>query len=183
MKDEPLEAVYAFVERAYLRLQAGDLLIRCLEAGTSTPLQQMVEGLVLAGPRSLGILREILAESVVRRSQVVDDLHQVFSDFENSLKGYGVHLIGGRSISSVVSLSSKNFLRMLAEQGIHDDEAQVVCLQLLRDSRDLLTSLKVHIELLDEIEDYLEDWIWGLACQETKDQIEERRSGRGWQVL
>jgi hypothetical protein len=59
MADDPIDAVYSYVERAYVRLQAGDILIRCMEEGNALPMQQMVEGLVLAGPQSLSVLREM----------------------------------------------------------------------------------------------------------------------------
>jgi hypothetical protein len=87
MADDPIDAVYSYVERAYVRLQAGDILIRCMEEGNASPMQQMVEGLVLAGPKSLSVLREMRSESAHRKSQILDDLHQVYSDLENSL-GY-----------------------------------------------------------------------------------------------
>jgi hypothetical protein len=31
MVDDPLDSVYSIVERTYIRLQAGDILNRCLE--------------------------------------------------------------------------------------------------------------------------------------------------------
>src|SRR5512145_3099372 len=76
--DPSLDAVYAYVEKAYLRMQAGDVLVRCLEEESTIPMQQVVEGLVLAGPQSIAILREMLAESSQRKSQVQDDMHQVY---------------------------------------------------------------------------------------------------------
>ncbi len=80
MSHDPLDDVYSFVERAYIRLQAGDVLIRCMEEGNPAPLHQMVEGLILAGPQSINILREIMAEAGQRKLQVVDDLNQLSSD-------------------------------------------------------------------------------------------------------
>ena len=63
MSDDPLDAVYSYVERAYIRLQAGDVLIRCLDEANAAPIQQMVETLILAGPGSIGVLQEILSEA------------------------------------------------------------------------------------------------------------------------
>jgi hypothetical protein len=48
MVDKPLESVFSYVERAYMRLQAGDVLIRCLEDNSLEPIQEMVQGLVQA---------------------------------------------------------------------------------------------------------------------------------------
>ncbi|NTX00005.1 MAG: hypothetical protein HGB35_08800 [Geobacteraceae bacterium] len=92
MKDDPLQSVYSYVERAYVRLQAGDLLTRCLEESSIAPVQQLVDGLVLAGPPSLQAMREILAEASKRKAQVLDDLHQLSKEIEKSLSSYGIHL-------------------------------------------------------------------------------------------
>ncbi len=90
MNDHPQDSVYSFVERVYMRLQAGDILTRCLEEGCINPIQDLVEGLVLAGPKNLDSLREILDETDQRKTQVGDDLHQVFTQFSRVLMSYGV---------------------------------------------------------------------------------------------
>ena len=56
MIEESLETVFSVVERAFVRMQAGEVLVACLEAEDLTPIQKMVEDLVLAGPRSLNAL-------------------------------------------------------------------------------------------------------------------------------
>lgn len=169
--DDPLDAVYAFVERAYIRLQAGDVLLRCLELGNPSPMQSMVEGLVLAGPQSIGVMREMLAESAQRKMQVMDDLQQVFSEFETNLKNYGVRLRGMKNALEVTQLTSARFLALLQEHGVGDEEVQAVCLQILQDSRDLMDSMKGHVKLLEDIETYLQDWLWGLAYQSARQEM------------
>jgi hypothetical protein len=183
MKDEPLDAVYEFVERAYLRYQAGDLLIRCLEAGSPAPVQEIVEAVVLGGGHNLSVLREMLEEATVRKAQVVDDLHQVFSNFEASLISQGVNFPRPRSAEAVTGLSSTRFLEMLQELGTTDEEVQVACLQIFRDSRDLLVSIQQHVRLLDEIESYLRDWLWGLAYQLAQNQLTGDQSSMGLKFL
>jgi hypothetical protein len=165
MSNDPLKAVHSFVERAYVRLQAGDMLVRCLDERSSNPMQQMVEGLVLAGPQSLATLQEILAEVGRRKSQVNDDIHQVFSELENNLKSYGVHLTGLRSVMAITRLTPMRFMVLLREQNVTDGETETACLQMLREGRSLIKNLATHLHLLDEIETYLRDWIWGLAYE------------------
>ena len=168
MSHDPLDDVYSFVERAYIRLQAGDVLIRCMEEGNPAPLHQMVEGLILAGPQSINILREIIAEAGQRKLQVVDDLNQLSSDLERSLKSYGVYLKETKSYLAVTHLTPVRFLTMLREQGITEEKVQIDCLKILRDSRELIVSLANNVRLLEEIETYLKDWLWGLAYQTTR---------------
>jgi hypothetical protein len=174
MAHDPLDDVYSFVERAYIRLQAGDILIRCLEEGSVGPIQGMVEGLVLAGPQSINILREIIVEAGQRKAQVMDDLNQLFHDLERSLKSYGVFLNNSRNILAMTRLTPVRFLSLLREQGITEEKIQIDCLKILRDSRELMVSLVKHIRLLEEIETYLKDWLWGLAYQSARQGMNYR---------
>jgi hypothetical protein len=166
-EDDPLKAVYSFVERAYVRLQAGDMLIRCLEESNTSPIQVWVEGLVLAGPQNIGTLREILAEVGQRKSQASDDLQQVLHEIERGLKECGFRLNNTHQILVLATLTPVRFLAMLSEQEILDEKAQVTCLDLLRDTRDLIANLIAQLRLLEEIENYLRDWMWGLVYQST----------------
>lgn len=173
MPDDPLGAVYAFVERAYVRMQASDLLTQCLDEGGATPLQKLVESLVLAGPQSLGALREISNELAARADQLEEDRRQVYAKLEGDLRGFGVRLGSRLTPQSLARLTPAAFLVFLAEQGVQDNDAQLTCLQLLEDSLGVMDTLVKHERLLQEIEIYLEDWLWGLIYQSARDQLAE----------
>ena len=163
MKDDPLQSVYSYVERAYVRLQAGDLLTRCLEESSIAPVQQLVDGLVLAGPPSLQAMREILAEASQRKAQVLDDLHQLSSGLEKSLRSYGIQLKDQIDLPTMARIQPDWFLPLLKEQNRSDEATWAACKQILDDSRDLANNLLVKLNLLNEIEGYLQDWLWGIA--------------------
>jgi hypothetical protein len=171
MTDDPLATIFSLVERVYMRMQAGDLLIRCLDEGTYAPVQEMVEGLVIAGPENLDALREILAEATQRKSQVKDDMNQIFADMKKVLGSYGVKLVGMETAFAIIRVRPIGFLGVMKEQGVEDIETQTACLQLLKDSQDLLSNLSYHLHLLDEVEEYLKDWIWGMAYQLAHQEI------------
>jgi hypothetical protein len=80
MADESLDNLYSFLAQAYIRLQAEEALGLCLEAGETTPMQGMVEKLVLAGPASLSALREILNEVEVRQVKTDQNLRLAMLD-------------------------------------------------------------------------------------------------------
>jgi hypothetical protein len=185
MDDDPLEAVYAFVEQAYMRLQAGDMLTECLDEGRIAPLQSIVELLVVVGPQSLGSLREILNEVYMRRSQLKNDQHQVFVKLENELKGYGFRLGDIHSLMSLSRLTPMAFLALLQSQRVVNETDQLICLQRLDEALDLMKPLESHLSLLDEIEAYLEDWLWSLIYQSSQQKWEEERilPGRDYWVL
>jgi hypothetical protein len=162
MSDDSLETIYAYAEKAYVRMQASDILMRCLEDASVAPMYQMVESLVLAGPTSLDVLREILAETNSRKVQVGDDMQQVLNGLKNNLEGFGVRLRSIRQPTALTKIKPVRFLSLLRSQGVMEEDAQTTCLQLLHDARELVSSLLEHYRLLADIENYLEDWIWGM---------------------
>jgi hypothetical protein len=175
--DDPLGGVYAFVERAYVRMQASDLLTQCLEDGKAAPLHKLVQSLVLAGPQSLGALREVMEELSARSDQIKEDRRQVYIKLEGDLKSYGVRLGGRLTASSLARLTPVAFLALLREQKVQDEEAQLACLQLLQDSLGVMDTLVKHEALLEEMGFYLEDWLWGLIYQSARDEHFEGGGG------
>ena len=174
MDNDSLETVYAFAERAYIRLQAGDVLFRCLQESSMSPIQSWVEGLVVEGPQNLDTLRAILAEAGERRSQAEEDLRELLEEFETNLKRYGVSAPDNLRTSTLQRLSQVRFLTLLNEQGILEQETQLACLRLLKNMRELSGTLIDHSRLLDQIELYLQDWLWGMVYETARQERVDR---------
>jgi hypothetical protein len=179
MNDDSLVAVYEYVERAYVRLQAGEVLNHCLDNGNPVPIQNLVEGLVLVGPQSLSVFREIIAEVSARKAQLSDDRSQIYHRLTRNLNTYGVFLSKQWSPISFYLITPAVFLAFLHQQGITDDQAQIQCLRLFQDTKDLISSLNESFKLLDDIEQYLEDWLWGLIYQSSRQEWSERHRAYG----
>jgi hypothetical protein len=165
MLDESLDAVFSMVEKAFMRLQAGDVLVSCLEKDDTAPMQKLVEGLVLAGPQSLNALREVRAEVTTRKVEFQEEIARVFSKMEDELHVLGVNLAILPDHISIHHLEPTNFHHLLGHQGFPDDASQVKCARLLNSSKEIMSQLARQILLLDEVELYLDDWIWGLMYQ------------------
>lgn len=165
MAEDPLNAVYAFVERAYFRLQASDVLTQCLDESRAIPMHRLVEGLVLAGPQSLSALREIQSELDNRLDQLENDRRQVYIKLESDLKSYGVKLSGLHTPQSLARLTPAVFLATLRAQDVNQEEDQLACLQYLQDALGLLKTLARHESLLHDLEIFLQDWMWGLMYE------------------
>ena len=171
MQEDPIESVYSFVEHTYMRMQAGEILTRCMEEGSSAPVQQTVENLVLGGLTGLIGLREILTETERRKLQVKDDLSQLLKNLEGSLRSFGVDLEQVTNIEAAVGISQVDFASLSRDLIIHELETRKVCVQILKDYQDLFESLNSQFLLLQEIESYLQDWIWGLVVQEFHHRV------------
>ncbi len=164
MANKSSASIYSIVEKAYFRLQAGDVITHCIEDGSTHPIHEMIQEMILAGPQSLDALREILGEASKRKSQVYDDLNQVTNQLTIILKGYGVSLDTDDS-SQLLDLNEDQLLAIMDKQGVLEKETQASTLQVMRDSRELIHTLHSKILLLENIETYLQDWLWGLTYQ------------------
>jgi hypothetical protein len=183
MGNKPTGTIYSIVEKAYFRLQAGDVLTHCLEDGSTNPVHELIQEMVLAGPQSLEALREILGETIKRKALVYDDLNQVTNQLSIILMGYGISLEqkGGHQV--LQALNEDQLLEMLDEQNIIESEERSAALQILRDSQELIAVLNSKAQLLDNIEIYLQDWLWGLTYQSIKQGEDEAEENPGTNEL
>lgn len=165
MFDDSLDVVFSMVERAFMRIQAVDVLFTCLEKEDTTPIHKMVEGLVLAGPSSLNALREIQAEVDTRRTELQSEIARTFSSMEETLKDWGVNLTGLTERSSMHGLDVGHLGSLLSQQGIVDEYRLKECTRLLNSSKVAMSHLARQILLLDDVTIYLEDWMGGLMYQ------------------
>lgn len=163
--NNPLDVIYAFAEQAYIRMQAGDLLMRCIDTGSPRPMQELVEGLVLAGPQSISTLFEVLHETNQRRAQVQDDLQRLYGDCQNKLNRYHFKLAEViPDAQTMMRIAPVQFQKFLEKQKI-SEELQDACADIFIQAQEMMGDLHNNIRLLVEIENYLKDWLWGLAYE------------------
>ncbi len=166
-------AIYSIVEKAYYHLQAGDVLTQCLEDGSADPIHELIQEMVLAGPKSLEALHEILGEALKRKSQVYDDLNQVINQLSIILKGYGLNLESNEGTPKVQVITEDELINLMDEQQITEADRRASCLQVVKDSRELINTLNGKIRILENIENYLQDWLWGLTYQHIRQGDDE----------
>lgn len=156
-----------YSERDFIRIKVGDVLMLCLEDSSVAPIQKLVESLVVIGPESITVLREMLNEASKRKSQVTDDQNQVLEGLKDNLGSLGLTFSTSSKPGTILRMRPARFYELMKKQGIHDEIVQIQCLQLLQDSRDLLIGLSTKLDLLARIEEYLEDWTWGVYYLST----------------
>jgi hypothetical protein len=163
-----METLLSYSERDYIRMKVGDVLMLCLEDSSAIPIQKLVESLVVIGPESISVLREILNEAGKRKSQVADDQAQVLQGLMENLNSLGFVVSIANKPNYVMRMRPARFYDLMKKQGVFDEDTQIQCLQLLQDSRDLLIGLNIKLDLLSRIEEYLEDWTWGIFYLSSK---------------
>ena len=73
-------------------------------------------------------------------------------------------------------MDDRQLTKLMDEQEIVEAETRSACLQVLKDSRELIATLNGKIQLLDSIENYLRDWLWGLTYQFIRQGEDENDS-------
>jgi hypothetical protein len=89
------------------------------------------------------------------------------------LQGYGLKLdaLGGKQV--LQNVDESQLIEMMNTQEVNDPQVRSNCLQVLMDSNELINTLNSKIQLLDNIENYLQDWLWGLTYQSIRRGEEE----------
>ena len=103
-----------------------------------------------------------------RKSQVYDDLNQVINQLSIILKGYGLNLESNTGNRMLQSVTENQLISLMDAQNVNDAETRSGCIQVMKDSQELITTLNGKIRLLDNIENYLQDWLWGLTYQHIR---------------
>ncbi len=149
-------------DREYIRMKVGDVIMLCLDDSSVIPIQRLVESLVIIGPESLDVLREILSEISLRRAQVRDDQQQVFQGFHSNLTKMGVIFKTNNRVQSFFGIRPVHIINSLKRNGVQDSEIHNQCMQMLVDTRELMFDFRSKLDLLDRIEHYLIDWTWAV---------------------
>lgn len=170
--NKPIDDLLTYAERAYVRMEAEQLILHCLEQGDPAALDQLIQGLVLAGAPSLGIMREILAEVRSTRSSLVNAGLEVRQDLINALGEFGVklsRLLPADAPEMFRQICSPRLRRKVksAARGLSaEDEAllQEVC----DEAGDRVAAIAKRLAMLGRLEASIEDWFYCLAYEATR---------------
>lgn len=157
-----------------LRMQANDLLSHCLETGQEKPLHQVVENLLLVGPSAFYTLNALLLETSQRRAQIEDEIHRAIGIFHNKIAEFGLtRQTINDPFACYEQLDIESILldRYDAELNLSPQtlnlpaEAHLLLLEAYHTTKDKLNQLIQQYLLSRQLENYLEDWLWGMAYQ------------------
>jgi hypothetical protein len=165
----PLDELLNFAHRSYVRMEAEQLIIECLELEDLAPFNDMLEKLVLAGATSLFLLREVLEEVMSAKSLLNQEGLGVRQDLMDALLEFGMNVpellyadgpeafqqIYNRTIQDHISENS-SFLRV-------GDEALLE--EICADASERVMRIARRVSLLNLLEDAIRDWMGSLAYE------------------
>jgi hypothetical protein len=163
----PLDDLLSFAEQSYIRMQAEELISHCLAQGDTSPFENLVEGLVLAGASSLAVMHEILEEIRIAKTHHSQEGLGVRQDLADALEEFGVRLpqlvavAAPEAFHKIVSQGLRREIKQAAPGLEKEDEAllEEICV----DAAERITKVARRMTLLNQIEANLRDWSGSLA--------------------
>ncbi len=169
---QALDELLTLAERAYVRMEAEQLIAQCLDHGDASPFDNLVEGLVLAGASSLAVMREILEELRAAKSSLSREGLGVRQDLVEAMSEFGVHL------PQLISAEAPEVFRQICSQGLRR-EAFKAAGDLAEGDQNLLREICVEagervsriarrLAMLNRLEAAVTDWLKGLAFEASQ---------------
>ena len=157
-------------ERIYMRMQALDVLHRCLEEYTTSPMKEMLDQIIGDESPDLVLLSELLTDMKSlhltlseRRFESRERVVAVFRD------GYELEIGEFSSPPGLIdygALTSKALMEHLAGQVKNLDKDEVLLLrELFSESTQLFAKLSRQIQVIKALLAYLEDWLHALQIE------------------
>jgi len=181
MVDRPLDDLLSMAERAYVRMQAGQLISQCLEQGDAAPFNGLVEQLVLAGAPSLAVLREIQDEIRSMRSTLRQEGMAVRQHLKDAFAGFGLHM------PQLLSLDPPETYRNICGPGLRNavrdaarvmtTEDQALLDELCVEAGERVSAIASRLALLGRLHGTVDDWLSSLAYEAARESaLHEHRS-------
>lgn len=163
MNADSLQRLLSLAEQQYFAEQALTLLDTCVDQGHLGPLARLVERLVWEGPRHLPVLRQALQEAQRRRQQVEADLTLIWQEIQRHWAADGLPPLPVASLTELLAWDAAERQRWVRQHLAPPQQHQGE--RLLHNACTLGQAAVQAWQLLGEIEAFLQDWLWGLACQ------------------
>jgi hypothetical protein len=169
---QPLDDVLSLAERAYVRMQAEQLITHCFEQGDHTAFNSLLHQLVLGGVPSLAILREIVEEIRTTRRTLQEASLEVRQDLQAAFSGFGL------PAPQALTGDWPNVFRAICSPELRDelrgsgralkDEDQVLLDEVCRDAGNRVATIAAQLRLLGSIDRAARDWFSSLAYEAAR---------------
>jgi hypothetical protein len=164
---EPFDDLLTFAERAYVRMEAEQLIAQCLQHGDPKPFDSLIEGLVLAGSSSIGVMREILDELRSTKTYLTNEGLDIRKDLVDALDEFGISipsLLTADVVQSFRKMTSKELGTQVVERSPHlEPEDEALLSEICLEAGERVRRIARRMSLLSKLEDAVRDWIVSLA--------------------
>lgn len=169
---DALDDLLNLAERAYLRMQASQLIAQCLEEGDPGMLEELLEELVMAGAPSLAALQEIREEIRAASRTLRREGAEVRKKLSEALAGLGVVVPKAMSVEGA-GMSRLGLGRSLKEQvrqaasGMSLEDRRLVDV-LCDEANERVIAIARRLALLRRLDGAVSDWLECVAYEAAR---------------
>lgn len=167
-----LDDLLGLAERAYVRMQAGQLIKECLEQGDSSLLKELVQQLVLTGAPSLAVLREIHEEIRSTGNSLRQEGMVARQDLKEALGQFGLHLPqilipeGPEAFRRITGPDLRTQVRD-ASRGLPPED-QALLEEICAEASQRVAAVARQLALLGRLDKEVRDWLGVIAYEAAR---------------
>jgi hypothetical protein len=158
-------------EQSYIRMEAELLITACVHDGDLAPFNDLLQELVMAGPTSLFVLRDMYQIIRTLKSQLGQEGQVVRQDLKQALLDFGIRLPDELIMRDPGSWWRNQELTrevQAAAKGM-DQSSAVLVNEICVDAANKVSKLARRLVLVNELERAVQDWISGLIYEHAHD--------------
>ncbi len=176
-----LNYLLQLAEQSYIRMEAELLITACVHDGDLVPFNDLLQELVMAGPTSLFVLRDMYQIIRTWKSQLSQEGQVIRQDLMQALLDFGIRLPNELIMRDPESWWRNQELAREVQAAATSLEQNSVALvnEICVDAGNKVSKLARRLVLVTELEHAVQDWISGLIYEHAHDYdalyIRERR--------
>ena len=169
-----LDYLLHLAEKSYICMEAELLIATCIHEGDLDPFNDLLQELVLAGPISLFVLRDMYQIIRTLESQLSQEGLGIRQDLKQALLDFGIRL-------PYVQLSGDPrswwrgqdlFQEVQSASTELDPNSAALVREICIDAGNKVSKLARRLVLVNELEHAVQDWISGLIYEHAHDYNE-----------
>jgi hypothetical protein len=166
-----LDRLLRLAEQSYIRTEAEMLITACIHDGDLDPFNDLLQELVMAGPTSLFVLREMHQIIRALKSQLCQEGLGIRQDLQQALLDFGIHLPDELIMRDTESWwPNQDLTREIQATATNLELASAALAQeICVDAGNKVSKLARRIVLANELELAVQDWISGLLYEHVHD--------------
>jgi len=158
-------------EQSFIRMEAELLITACVHDGDLAPFNNLLQELVMAGPISLFVLRDMVQVIRALKSQFNQEGQVIRQDLKQALLDFGIRLPDELIMRDPEAWWRNHELARQVQAAATSLEQNSVALvnEICVDAGNKVSKLARRLVLVTELEHAVQDWISGLIYEHAHD--------------
>ncbi len=166
-----LNTLLQLAEQSYIRMEAELLITTCVHDGDLAPFNDLLQELVMAGPTSLFVLRDMYQIIRTLKSKLNQEGQVVRQDLKQALLDFGIRLPDELIMRNPEAWWRNQELarEVQAAAASLEQNSAALANEICVDAGNKVSKLTRRLVIVTELEHAVQDWISGLIYEHAHD--------------